>query len=209
MGTKEHDRIETSLYKNSEDLKLYWLICCGLLNIVTIKANRYWEKLMRQYLVAVINGTKARFFSLKPVELKGYEAGPNLVEHESLLSIEKEMQGQDLWANTKTGRNRGTSGQAHSYNDHRNNHMVEFEKRFAHSIAGRIADLSKIYEAQQLILVAEPQILGLMREVMSSGLPRQMTLQELAKDLCRLSPKELHDYLAERSLLPAFKRMRI
>lgn len=162
---------------------------------------------MSQYLVAVIDGTKARFLTLRPVELEGYESGPNLIEHEGLHSTEKEMPGQALWANTKTGRNRGTSGQAHSYDDHRSNHMMEFEKRFAQSIASRITDLSKDHDIRQLILVAEPQILGLMREVMSSSLPRQIALHELAKDLCRLRTQELHTYLADRSLLPAFKRV--
>ncbi len=161
---------------------------------------------MSQYLVAVIDGIKARFLTLSPVEFDGYESGPNLIEHDSLHSAEKEMQGQDLWANTKTGRNRGTAGQAHSYDDHRSNHMMEFERRFAQTIVSRIIELSTSHEVQQLILVAEPQTLGIMREVMSSGLPRQLTVHEVAKDLCRMSVKELHHYLADRSLLPAFKR---
>ncbi|MBE7385984.1 MAG: host attachment protein [Leptolyngbya sp. SIO1E4] len=161
---------------------------------------------MSQYLVAVIDGTKARFLTLSPAEFDEYEAGPNLIEHEGLHGAEKEMQGQDLWANTKTGRNRGTSGQAHGYDDHRSNHMMEFERRFAQSIASRIAHLSQAHQVQQLILVAEPQILGIMRDVMAPSLTRQLTVHEVTKDLCRMSIKELHNYLAHRSLLPAFKR---
>ncbi|MBE9103259.1 host attachment protein [Vacuolonema iberomarrocanum] len=161
---------------------------------------------MSQYLVAVIDGTKARFLTLSPVEFDGYESGPNLIEYESLYSAEKDMQGQDLWANTKTGRNRGTAGQAHSYDDHRENHMVEFERRFTQKIVNQILDLSTSHEVQQLILVAEPQMLGIMREMMVSGLPKRLIVHEVGKDLCRMTAKELHDYLAERSLLPAFKR---
>ncbi|NER79364.1 MAG: host attachment protein [Leptolyngbya sp. SIO1D8] len=161
---------------------------------------------MSQYLVAVIDGTKARFLTLSPTELGEYESGPNLIERQKLHSAAKEMQGQDLWANTKTGRNRGTSGQAHGYDDHRNNHMIEFERRFAQSITSQISELSKTHGIQQLILVAEPQILGILRHVMPSNLLRQLTVHEVTKDLCRMSIKELHHYLAERSLLPAFKR---
>ncbi len=164
---------------------------------------------MSQYLVAVINGTKARFLTLSPVEFNEYEPGPNLVEHEGLVSAEKEMQGQELWANTKTGRNRGTSGQAHGYDDHRNKHMVEFERRFAQTIIHRIIDLSKAHKIKDLLLVAEPQILGILRETMASSLPKQLTVTELAKDLFRLSVKDLHDYLAKRSLLPAFNRVAV
>lgn len=162
---------------------------------------------MSQYLVAVINGTKARFLTLHPVEFDEYESGPNLVEHKGLVSVEKEMQGQELWANTKTGRNRGTSGQAHGYDDHRNRHMVEFERRFAQMIVRHIADLTKTHGVRNLILVAEPQILGILRETVVGGLNRQLTITEVTKDLFRLNIKELHDYLAKRSLLPGFNRI--
>jgi hypothetical protein len=66
---------------------------------------------MNRYLVAVIDGTKARFLTLKPSELPGYESGPSLIEHEALLSSNSEMQGQELWTSSKTGRNRGVAGQ--------------------------------------------------------------------------------------------------
>ncbi len=160
---------------------------------------------MRHYLVAVINGTTARFLTLEPVEMEGYESGPNLIEHKSLHSVEKEQQGQDLWANVKTGRNRGSAGQAHSYDDHRQAHMIEFEKRFAQSIANRILELIQTHQVRQLILIAEPQILGLMREALNSNLPKNVSLSELAKDLCHHRPREVHDYLANCNLLPAFQ----
>ena len=164
---------------------------------------------MSRYLVAIIDGTKARFLTLNPVEFEGYESGPTLVEHDGLHSSEKEMHGQDLWANTKTGRNRGTSGQAHGYDDHRNNHIVEFERRFAQSITRQIMDMVNAHEARRLILVAEPQILGIMREATASCLPPKLKVHEVAKDLCRMTVKELQRYLAERSLIPAFNRVTI
>ncbi|ASC71419.1 hypothetical protein XM38_023710 [Halomicronema hongdechloris C2206] len=161
---------------------------------------------MGHYLVAVIDGTTARFLTLNPTEVTEYEAGPHLVERDSLHNAEQEMPGQELWANTKAGRNRGGSGQAHSYDDHRKQHRMAFEYRFAQSVASRITQLSQTHPVRQLILVAEPQILGILRNVLPSNLPQQLTVQEVAKDLCRMSSKELHTYLADRSLLPAFKR---
>lgn len=161
---------------------------------------------MGQYLVAVIDGTKARFFTLNSTEVTEYEAGPNLVEHESLHNAEKEMQGQELWANTKTGRNRGTAGQAHSYDDHRSQHMVEFERRFAQNITQHLGELTKTYPIRQLVLVAEPQILGILRDTLRPSLPPKLTIHEVAKDLCSMSAKDIHTYLADRSLLPVYNR---
>ena len=160
---------------------------------------------MNQSVVAVIDGTKARLFILEASEFPEYESGPNLVEQECLTSAAKEMQGKDLWSSTKTGRNRGSAGQAHGYDDHRENHISEFERSFAKEIASKTAALAQSHQAQQVLVVAEPQILGLLREVLSSQIPKQLKVTELAKDLCKLKPLELHEYLAHRDLIPARK----
>ncbi|NET38490.1 MAG: host attachment protein [Cyanothece sp. SIO1E1] len=161
---------------------------------------------MNKIIVAVIDGTKARFLTLEPMPLPDYGSGPDLIEQESLHNQTKELQGQELWANTKTGRNRGASAQAHGYDDHRQNHMLEFERRFAQVIADKVLKLIQIHQARQLLLIAEPQILGIMRTALSSTLPKQLKVDELAKDLCQLKANELHRYLANRGLLPAYKR---
>ena len=161
---------------------------------------------MSQVIVAVVDGAKARFLTLESAEFPEYESGPNLIEHEGLFSSEKELQGQELWANTKTGCNRGSAGQAHGYDDHRQNHMIEFERRFAQKIATKIAHLIQLHQAQRVLLIAAPQILGLMREALISVLPKTLELSELAKDLCQLKPSELQAYLANKKLLPASKR---
>ncbi|MEL6138922.1 MAG: host attachment protein [Cyanobacteria bacterium J06628_6] len=162
---------------------------------------------MTQYLVAVVDGMKARFLTLCPLEFEGYESGPNLIEHEGLVNAERDTAGQELWDNKQTGRNRAASGQSHRYDDHRNKHIVEFERRFAQAITQRIVELSQTYDTRRLILAAEPQILGILRDTMTSHLPSQLKMQEVAKDLCRMSVKELHDYLAHQSLLPAYERI--
>lgn len=157
---------------------------------------------MNKSLVVVIDSTKSRFLTLELTDFTEYEAGAHLIEHEGLLNPEGETQGQELWSSTKTGRNRGSRGQAHSYDDHRENHVVEFERRFAQATATQIGNLVQMHQIQQLILIAEPQILGLMREVLAHGMPMHLKINELAKNLCHLKPHELHEYLANQGLLP-------
>jgi protein required for attachment to host cells len=159
---------------------------------------------MSKYIVAAIDGTKARFLTLEPGELGA--PGPKAIEHEGLANAAQEIQGQELWSSSKTGRNRGVGGQAHSYDDRREHHMIEFERRFAQAIATRIVELAQTHQAQQLILAAEPQILGLMREALAPLLPKTLKMSELAKDLCHFKSHELHQYLASRELLPAYKK---
>lgn len=160
-----------------------------------------------KFLVAVIDSTKARFLTLDIEQLPDDNFGPNLIEREALCNPTKELTGQELWANTKTGRNRSAGARAHCYDDHRENHMVEFERRFAQNISNKIFSLIRVYKAGHLVLIAEHRILGLMREILIPILPKNLKLVELAKDLCQVKPKELHEYLAHKKILPERKRM--
>lgn len=157
---------------------------------------------MTRFLVAVVNGAKARFLTLEPLDAPEFESGPDLVERCELLNPVVEMAGQDLWANTKTGRNRGTGGQGHNYDDHRNNHLVEFERRFAQAIVTQCDQLIAAHGLNAMVLVAEPQILGLLRHSLHSSNGRSVQLSDLPKDLCWMKPRQLHDYLAQRDILP-------
>ena len=158
---------------------------------------------MDRFLVVAIDGTTARFLTLEPGEFPETESGSKLIEREQLSNPSKAQHGQELWANTKTGRNRGSNGQAHAYDDRREKHVVEFERQFAKAIASRIVELDRSFAAHQLLVVAEPQILGIAREPLAAALPKKMRIAELAKDICHFKPKEIHEYLAKKALLPA------
>ncbi|HBB31917.1 MAG TPA: host attachment protein [Cyanobacteria bacterium UBA8803] len=162
---------------------------------------------MTQFLVTAVNGTKARFFTLEQAELPEYESGPNLIEQKDLCNPANDLAGKDLWTNVKTGRNQGSAGQAHGYDDHRENHIGELGRRFAQTIAAEIVNLTQTHRSQRLVLVAEPQILGLLRETLGPLVPKNLQIQELAKDLCKLKPLELHEHLALKNLLPARKKV--
>ncbi|WP_017297815.1 host attachment protein [Nodosilinea nodulosa] len=156
---------------------------------------------MTRFLVAVVDGAKARFLTLEPVATPDLESGPDLIKRCELANPAIEMSGQDLWANTKTGRNRGNGSRGHSYDDHRGNHLVEFERRFAQAIGAQIEALIAAHDLNTLVLAAEPQILGILRECLA-GANSRFQVQELAKDLCRMKPRQLQEYLAQKGLLP-------
>jgi protein required for attachment to host cells len=160
---------------------------------------------MNRTLVAVLNGTEARFFTLEFADFPEHESGPDLIEHEALTNEENEMAGEDLWASSKTGRNRGSAGQSHSYDDHRQNHVVKFEQRFSQNIVSHMQSLIELNRIRHLLLVAEPQMLGIVREPINAEISKTIEVKELAKDLCQFSVRDLHEYLANKKLLPARK----
>lgn len=162
---------------------------------------------MNKVLVSVADGTQARFLTLNLPDFPDEQVGVPLVELERLSNPSNEAQDEELWSSTKTGRNRGAGGQAHSYDDHRVGHRVEFERRFAQEIATHITDLVNIDQIRHLILVAEPQMIGLLRDTLAASVPTSLRISELTKNLCHLKPHELQKYLANHKLIPELVRV--
>lgn len=157
---------------------------------------------MVQYCVVVTNGARARFFTLEPPEYPELESGPNLVEHNQLDNPFREMHGEELWSETKTGRNRAAiGGPAHGYDDHRNQHRDEYERRFASSVADECYRLSQSHKASDVVIVSQKRMLGFLRSAMESRMNGVRTV-EIAKDLSKLSPLQLHEHLARERALP-------
>ena len=157
---------------------------------------------MNQYCVVVANGSRARLFSLESAEFPELESGPNLVEIIGLTNPEKNVQNRELWSEVKTGRNRGSkSGQAHGYDDHRSQHSDEYERRFASSIAEHTCKLMRRQNASNVVLVSQKRMLGFLRSALQAKL-NGVARAELAKDLSKLNPRDLHDHLARERLIP-------
>lgn len=157
---------------------------------------------MTQYCVVVTNGARARFFSLEPAEFPELESGPTLVEHKHLTNAPREAQNNELWSETKTGRNRAANGgPAHGYDDHRSRHEDEYERRFANNVAAECCRLSKSHNASDLVVVSQKRMLGFLRSAMESRL-NGINTYEVPKDLSKLSPQDLHEHLARDNLLP-------
>ena len=161
---------------------------------------------MNQVLVAVMNKTRGRFLTLDWGEFPEYESGPNLVEQKSILNPIQESQGKELWASVKTGRNQASGSEAHAYDERRESHVVEFERRFAQMIAQEILLLIQDGYIPQVLLVAEPQILGIVRQEITPALSTKLQVQDLAKDL-NYKALEIHEHLANYHLLPVRKRI--
>jgi protein required for attachment to host cells len=156
--------------------------------------------------IVAIDSSKARFFTLAPVTDPVFDPSPKLIEHEGLTLTEGKLSGEELWSSTKTGRNRGSQGQSHSYDDHRERHAIEFERHFGSTIASHIDRLIQDYQIQEVLLVAAPQILGIMRAALAAVLPKTVKISDLNKDISNLTAHEIHHYLADKDLLPTPER---
>ncbi|MEO0348757.1 MAG: host attachment protein [Cyanobacteria bacterium P01_A01_bin.15] len=154
---------------------------------------------MHSYLVAVVDGTQARFFTLDAGVPEETGSGPRLAEHSSLNNIEKPI--------ATKGTLNNLIGRKHHGNRHeKTTQFAEPNRRFANKVLQHISHITQSFAGQHLILVAEPHILGNLRESVSSHVPSTMTVSELTKDLCRLNAHDLHKYLTGKEMLPCPKR---
>lgn len=158
---------------------------------------------MSSVLVVVADGAKVRFFTLETKEGARGEPCSYLLETKTLVNPDQQQKGQQLWSGpeSQAGHFQEGKSQAHSYDDRRRDHEVEFERRFAQLITEQLLSYTQTAELRRLFLIAEPKLLGLLREVLLPTLPKSLTVSELDKNLCHLTPQELYEYLANKALL--------
>lgn len=124
-------------------------------------------------------------------------------EREALVHPESKLPERELTSDT-SGRNQSYGNNA----AHRVNEAGSVRDQHAHQFAKEIASTLKKAQQQKqfrnLILVAAPKFLGLLRKEIDGSLKKQVCL-ELDKDLTKLGANELRKHLPER--LPLSERL--
>lgn len=159
---------------------------------------------MMNTIVVVANGSRARFFSLHAAETPEYESSPRMVEHTTLANPEQTAAGKELWSDNRSGSNRGMGSGVHRYDDHRNQHRAEYERRFVQSVACETENLARTVGAVRVVVTADTRVLGLLRGELHRG--NGFEVKEVARDYIKFSVQELHEQLASMDLIPARRR---
>ena len=159
---------------------------------------------MNRTCIIVADIKLARFYGIEAVESPRVKM--KLVERTSLSSSSSDLKALGTSVSgrphTETNTNRG-SGPVHPMGAQRDRHRVELERRFGHEIASQAAEVTKAWNKGTIVLVAEPRLLGLMREPLRKALHQGIELKELAKDYAQLTASELRDQLDLTGLVPA------
>ena len=150
---------------------------------------------MNQYCVVVANGSQAKFFTLENSEFPELESSPTLVEattitHPDYISIQKyrPFHGQE-------GLSAGPTTVVSE------NHIQDRNKKFLKTIAKEADKMNKDFNFSEMVLVSQKRLINDLRLAVTDKVKGVHT-QELAKDLSKLGPRELHNYLAKEKLLP-------
>jgi protein required for attachment to host cells len=151
--------------------------------------------------IVVADAATARFFGVEQADPTRNTS--RLVERVTLTKPEPRMPWESApgRAGAATGAH-GGAGPMHPTGAHREGHRVEHDRRFGNEIALYAAAITRGWKAGVVVLIAEPRLLGLMRQSLRDALDPGIELKELAKDYIGLTPRELQDRLALTALIP-------
>ena len=156
---------------------------------------------MENLCVVVADAQRARFFLVQ--ESNAPRAPFRLAGRGALGNISLRDRGQSVTGRVRTETNTNReAGPIHPMGAQRERHRVELERRFASRIAGRAAAIARNWLTGSVVLVADPGMLGFLREAARGALKPQIRVKELAKNYARLTASRLLDRLAGDGIVP-------
>jgi len=161
---------------------------------------------MNRTCIVVADAGLACFYDVEEIEFPWLKT--ILVERAVLTNdVDLKSRGESVTGKvrTETNTDRG-SGPVHPMGAQRERHRGELERRFGIEITRQAAAMTGDWERGTVVLVAEPQLLGLMREPLRKALHRGLDLKELARDYVHLTSSDLYDHLARNGIVPAHRR---
>lgn len=138
------------------------------------------------YLVA--DGTLARIVR----DLGQY---PKTGSHPEETVLEMEHKPLRQIMSDRPGRSFASHGARRSAMEYHSDPVRQRQMRFAEMLIERLEELRDAHAFDRLVIVAEPHMLGVLRETLPPPL-KALVVGEVDKDLSRLPPLELYDALA-------------
>ena len=158
---------------------------------------------MYRACIAVVDASRARLFTYEREQ--GAEAlSENLIEERDLVNPARRLRPVDLFSDSRPGTVR-TGTLQYGVDDHRDSHIERLDTEFSRRIVDQLADLIRTNHADRLILCASPNMLGEIRKVMGP-LRDGLEVDELDRNLVKLTPSQLRDRLTEYGILPGRPR---
>jgi protein required for attachment to host cells len=161
-------------------------------------------KTMRKIGIIAADAARARFITAQILEDVAFEGSPKLLEHAAVVNPLGKLSEQEKFSDRESRKPSGAGprGALPVTDDHRAAHQLEEERRFARLILEAADGFIQAERPSQLLLLAGPQLLGVLRRELGSQRWGKLEVQELAHDLSGRSLPELREILTRRGLLP-------
>ena len=158
----------------------------------------------RNVCVLVADAARARLLVLDAEAAGGGAPTTRLVEIQKLSNPLLRALDAEAVSDSGTGRRGGARTPLHSTPDHRDHRRRGAERHFAAIAAEEAAGVWRRYPSCEVVVVAPPVMLGLLRPAIERQLRAKdrVTIHEVAGDHTKLSAAMLHDLLAGSGLIP-------
>jgi len=157
---------------------------------------------MSETFIIVADAKRARFFAVEPSDAPRNRI--KLVERTTLVNPDVEGVRKGGAGRVKTERvSNRQAGDVHPIEARRQQHRLELERRFGREITQQAVTLSRAWKGGTIVLIAEPRLLGLMREHLRDALDPAVELKELARNYTQLTASELQEHLDLKRFVPA------
>ena len=157
---------------------------------------------MSELCIVVADGARARLFVVEPDGAS--RKGARLVEQAALTQPDLRALGTSVTGRPRTETNTNRqAGPVHPIGAQRERHRLEIERRFAAIITETAAGLVDDWPRGTVVLIAEPRMLGFLRDTVRSVLKPGIAVKELARDFSSLTVAELYDRLVRGGVIRA------
>jgi len=154
---------------------------------------------MYQACIVIADASRARLFQFERT------AAPEglheqLSELSDLVNPARRLRPSELFSDSGPGANH-TGPHGYTFDDHRDDHVAQMDADFAQSIATEVMRLA--IGVDRLIICASPRMLGQLRDAIGTVRRPGLTVDEVPRDLVKLTPPQIRDQLTSYGLLPA------
>jgi protein required for attachment to host cells len=156
---------------------------------------------MYRACIAVVDASRARLFTYERAADPG-ALSEQLTETRDLVNPARRLKAADLYSDTRPGTNR-TGTLQYGFDNHREAHLERLDVEFSREIVGELVALLGSSRASRLIVCASPNMLGELRNAGAALRRDDVAIDEVPRNLVKLTPAELRDRLTDYGLLPA------
>lgn len=159
---------------------------------------------MRPIFIAVVDASRARLFRFeRSTDAEGVQ--DQFSELTDLVNPARRRRPSELFSDTRQGTSRA-GGLHFKYDDHRDAHLDQIDAEFARAVAAEVEKHAT--DRDRIVLCASHRMIGAMRAATVDLRRRHVELEELARDLVKLTPSQLREHLASYRLLPPVQARR-
>ena len=156
---------------------------------------------MKRACIAVVDATSARLYAY---EQDTEDPAHELREVADLSNPGRRLRPSERFANSGGSQAPGAPG--HSFDDHREHNVDDKDLRFARDVVAELDRLVRDRAFGHVIVVASPNMLGDLRKVDGVLHREGVVVDEIPRDLAKLTSPQLHDHLASLKLPPPRQR---